>query len=1090
MKTRPIFAADLRHCASGAAFAASRASSRRVGRDANRISRFHHELYNRHRGNSNAYDSVLCRRRAPGLLPFAASRRSPHLNSTCCERPFSCSASHAGVGPDDGNEFDDFEDIDEFNELEDDYDSLGDDISSDLGAMIRNRHTGKTPQRRLSAQEQLRLMNAARRPEEIRAQRAERFILERRRIETALSALTPVSALVDEYCTLRYAGLEAELDRCARLNRELEREYHRLKYAHNVATIESKMALLDESFRGLLRELREEFIEPRASARRKVDDRLDAVRDLQDHYLDVKDMFRPVLDNYYRIREDLIALRDKVPDIPPQRQMSYAKHLIALRRDIRELSSEAHSFRFYYILRRRIESPLGAAWYSRLIRTISSEPREAKAKSKTLQATIAALVSPDYYKKRSNITSGYLKLTQRFYLKRLRTPQPPRSPKLHIQWRLLDVMAPFELVTVCSATLAAELRALHLSLSSAVGDEWSWLDSTARVKYSDKFQRFLVRFGDHRSSFNDQVENLRAITWMRLLSEDRLHALGLPYTSREGAVPKPLSQERKRFVQWTEKINAEIEVAQRLQGKMHAFQNQAEDLMASLRSSERGLVPEEQQPVSEIDVFFNLGSDQVTLPSSSEKPKQGSPAGSILDAADEPRRGRLRDVVSKPKIAKKRRRRPKARTADSPAAPVQQGLTSALLPPKRRPKSKLNKPTAVRRFGSLSYNAGPAAQRTVEDSNSKEPTFRLKSSPENQQPVFPPVSSEGSSPRLQYWNHNLYKKVPVHYCKTLKDMEKVARYFLDSKVVGFDLEWKASATLMDPIQQQISLIQLADEERIALFHVALFRPVKTLDDLVSPSLRKVLESPEITKVGVSISGDSTRLKRVLGVEARGLFELSHLYRLVKYSQSDPKLVNKRLVSLTVQVEEHLGLPLYKEVDVRLSDWTRSLNYDQVQYAASDPYACVCLFNVMEAKRKALNPTPPRPAHLELRLPILLADSTVDSGKDDSSGTGKDGGDRRRRKTRKKPAATEDTVEEPASTADPVADTVKEPAATEDAVEEPARAVDTVEKAATEAETAKTPATEAETAEKPASKVDTAVSYLRTLVQSVARLFKR
>lgn len=168
--------------------------------------------------------------------------------------------------------------------------------------------------------------------------------------------------------------------------------------------------------------------------------------------------------------------------------------------------------------------------------------------------------------------------------------------------------------------------------------------------------------------------------------------------------------------------------------------------------------------------------------------------------------------------------------------------------------------------------------------------------------------------------------------------------------------------------------------------------------------------------------------------------------------------------------------------------TQNLTHTRLSHtdAASDPYACVCLFNVMEAKRKALNPTPPRPSHLELRLPILLADSTVVSEKVDSPGTGKDGGDRRRRRTRKKPAATEDTVEKPASTADTVADTVKGPARAVNTVEKLSSTVDTVEKPATEVETAKKPASTVDTVKKPASKVDTAVSYLRSLVQSVVR----
>lgn len=41
-------------------------------------------------------------------------------------------------------------------------------------------------------------------------------------------------------------------------------------------------------------------------------------------------------------------------------------------------------------------------------------------------------------------------------------------------------------------------------------------------------------------------------------------------------------------------------------------------------------------------------------------------------------------------------------------------------------------------------------------------------------------------------------------------------------------------------------------------------------------------------------------------------------------------------------------------------------------AASDPYACLHLYDVLEGKRKKLDPTPPRPSDAELNLPIRLA----------------------------------------------------------------------------------------------------------------------
>ncbi|KAJ5727164.1 hypothetical protein N7493_004984 [Penicillium malachiteum] len=227
-----------------------------------------------------------------------------------------------------------------------------------------------------------------------------------------------------------------------------------------------------------------------------------------------------------------------------------------------------------------------------------------------------------------------------------------------------------------------------------------------------------------------------------------------------------------------------------------------------------------------------------------------------------------------------------------------------------------------------------------------------------------------------FWTHSAQRtpsgeKLIVHYCRSLENTEEVAQLFLDSKVIGFDMEWKAQASAREGIRNNVSLIQIANEERIALFQISLFRPATTQKDFIAPSLKKILESPDITKVGVAIKGDTTRLRKFLGIDTKSIFELSHLYRLVKYGLTHPNLVHKRLVRLSDQVEEHLGLPLEKIEDVRCSDWTRPLNYQQVQYAATDPYACIRLFNIMEQKRLAMDPMPPRPAHAELNLPIVL-----------------------------------------------------------------------------------------------------------------------
>jgi hypothetical protein len=206
------------------------------------------------------------------------------------------------------------------------------------------------------------------------------------------------------------------------------------------------------------------------------------------------------------------------------------------------------------------------------------------------------------------------------------------------------------------------------------------------------------------------------------------------------------------------------------------------------------------------------------------------------------------------------------------------------------------------------------------------------------------------------------------------------------------MEWNPDATSSDSIQNNVSLIQLAGRDRIALFQIALFSPGEAIKDLVAPTLKRILESSEITKTGVAIKSDSTRLRTHLGINPRGIFELSHLYRLVKYYNT-PSLINKKLVGMSKQVDEHFGMPLQKDPFVRCSNWSSPLTEAQIhcEYpstinptrhdiassnwihtdAAADAYAGYQLFCIMDAKRKDMSPTPPLPAHAELNLPIRM-----------------------------------------------------------------------------------------------------------------------
>lgn len=241
---------------------------------------------------------------------------------------------------------------------------------------------------------------------------------------------------------------------------------------------------------------------------------------------------------------------------------------------------------------------------------------------------------------------------------------------------------------------------------------------------------------------------------------------------------------------------------------------------------------------------------------------------------------------------------------------------------------------------------GPAPGEAVKDAVSESPerpspTVRpdppLTSLEYNiSQKAFRDAQGAGKGSPESFWSYAMYrgpvedgteKRVKVHYCKSKHTAERTCQYFLNEKVIGFDLEWAVEANRHQSARRNVSLIQIASPSRIALFHVALFPPN---DDLAAPSFKKIMEDPEITKVGVAIKADCTRLRKYLDVDTRGIFELCHLYKLVKFSGSGQRqLVNKRLVPLAQLAEEYLGLPLYKDASVRSSNWDQALDMGQI-----------------------------------------------------------------------------------------------------------------------------------------------------------------
>ena len=213
--------------------------------------------------------------------------------------------------------------------------------------------------------------------------------------------------------------------------------------------------------------------------------------------------------------------------------------------------------------------------------------------------------------------------------------------------------------------------------------------------------------------------------------------------------------------------------------------------------------------------------------------------------------------------------------------------------------------------------------------------------------------TENTLPK-RYWSHTLYrgpenKPVRVLYADTKQRSEEIARQFLGESVLGFDGEWSSWYPKANtPPGKIFSLIQVASEDKIGIFHIARFaRAGDPAQDLIAPSLCKIIESPDIIKVGVSINqADFGRLRKFFNLKPQRGFELSNMHNLLMEGEY------RGYVALVKQVEFHLGLPLFKG-GVRNSNWSAPLNQEQMDYAAADAYAGFMLYHCMDAKRHQL-----------------------------------------------------------------------------------------------------------------------------------------
>ncbi|KLJ06839.1 hypothetical protein EMPG_17674 [Blastomyces silverae] len=523
------------------------------------------------------------------------------------------------------------------------------------------------------------------------------------------------------------------------------------------------------------------------------------------------------------------------------------------------------------------------------------------------------------------------------------------QPASSIYWKQWEIIAPF----ITSRNRIHSIRNSVTQLVSVIdiGTQGGYrMPTKLQVSLQKWRNQFSILWLDE---FIVELEAFIEISFLRLQSEERLAQLDL-HSSESPTVVLPNQTDMEKIRHWVSELSkitlpgeesatgdAEVEENQRTTWLriQHAVWNRFNPRSARLTVSRSRPLSLTKAKIPRRSGIGSKPAVSTSLPSKPTKLKSKRSRSSPEPPESKPAERKPRSGI-----------RSKAKTATSADNPLVTEPTPSLV--MKRPITTSKKQPS-RWLGGL-FNRVPFSKyhtKAVGDFSGSSPHAS---------------NGQSETSPSKYWSYNLNKTpdgkdITVHYCTSLQTSERVAQHFLSETVVGLDLEWKAQASARDALLDNVSMIQLASKERIAVFHLALFNPANSPQHLVSPTLKRLLESPDIVKVGVAIRADCTRLYKFLGLQTINLCEVSRLHKVVKH-HLNPKLINKRLVNLAEQVEEHLGLPLDKDPEIRCGGWSKKLNYRQVQYAATDPYAALQLFHVLEAKRLKLEPVPPSPDH--------------------------------------------------------------------------------------------------------------------------------
>lgn len=163
----------------------------------------------------------------------------------------------------------------------------------------------------------------------------------------------------------------------------------------------------------------------------------------------------------------------------------------------------------------------------------------------------------------------------------------------------------------------------------------------------------------------------------------------------------------------------------------------------------------------------------------------------------------------------------------------------------------------------------------------------------------------------------------------VEDVEEVAEFLVQQRVIGFDTETKPA--FQKGVINQVSLLQLSTSTQAFLFR---------LNKIGFPdAIRNILEKESIVKVGAAVHDDIKGLRKLTdSFYANSFFDLNDELKRVGF-------LNIGVRNLCAMV---LGIRISKSEQV--SNWeAETLTTKQQRYAATDAWGCLEIFKKLKTE---------------------------------------------------------------------------------------------------------------------------------------------